>query len=276
MSAMASGAAPKAKMPHARAVRLTRWGILLAIAVFAEIYGRFFADPAFMQPPSAVARAWVDPVMSDPRITWALALTIFEIAAAYGLAIVVGFFAGVGIGATNLSRKALYPVILLLYAIPQVSLMPLVVLLFGLGPAAKIFFGFTHGVFPVIVNVVAGMRNVSKLHMSAAQSMGATRGEIIRHVLFPNMAPAFFTGLRLAMTLTLLGVILAELYVSTGGIGYFTRLYAESYNPAPLFALIGTLAIIAVTFNEIVRIAERRLTPGARSASTPVQSKESA
>ena len=80
-----------------------------------------------------------------------------------------------------------------------------------------------------------------------------------------NLVPAFFTGLRLAMTLTLLGVILAELYVSTGGIGYYTRLYAESYNPAPLFALIGSLAVIAVTFNELVRIAERRLTPGSRS-----------
>jgi NitT/TauT family transport system permease protein len=248
-------------MSRARAVLLTRWGIIGAIALVLEIWGRY-ADPAFMQPLSAVARAWVDPIMSDPRIRYALLLTIFEIAVAYGLSIVFGFLIGVGIGATNLSRKALYPIILLLYAIPQVSLMPLVVLIFGLGPAAKIFFGFSHGVFPIIVNVVAGMRNVSQLYMRAASSMGASRVEIVRHVLFPNMVPAFFTGLRLAMTLTLLGVILAELYVSTGGIGFFTRLYAESYNPAPLFALIASLAIIAITFNELVRIAERRLTPG--------------
>ncbi len=271
---------PLTGVSRSNAVRLTRWAILLLLAGMAEIYGRYFADPAFMQPPSAIAKAWVDPIMSDPRIIRALGLTVVEISAAYLLASVVGFFVGVGIGSTNLSRKSLYPVVLLLYAIPQVSLMPLVVLLFGLGPAAKIFFGFSHGVFPVIVNVVAGMRNVNKLYLRAAESMGASRAEVIRHVLFPNMAPAFFTGLRLAMTLTLLGVILAELYVSTGGIGYYTRLYAESYNPAPLFALVGTLAVIAIAFNSVVRILERRLTPrgrapGRRVSPTPTQAKES-
>ena len=76
--------------------------------------------------------------------------------------------------------------------------------------------------------------------------------------------PSLFTGMRLGMTLTLLGVILAELYVSTGGIGYYTRLFAENYDPAPLFALIGSLAAIAILFNELVRLAERRLTPGSR------------
>jgi ABC-type nitrate/sulfonate/bicarbonate transport system permease component len=266
-------AIPKA-MSRERAVLLTRWGIIGAIVLFLEIYGRFFADPAFMKPISAIIVAWFDPIMSDPRIRWALGLTIFEIGVAYGLSIVVGFLVGVGIGSTNLSRKSLYPIILLLYAVPQVSLMPLVVLFFGLGPTAKIFFGFSHGVFPIIVNVVSGMRNSNQLYLRAASSMGASRTEIIRHVLFPNMVPAFFVGLRLAMTLTLLGVILAELYVSTGGIGYFTRLYAESYNPAPLFALVGTLAIIAVIFNELVRIAERRLTPGRKPAQTVTIAKE--
>jgi ABC-type nitrate/sulfonate/bicarbonate transport system permease component len=266
MSAAGEATGGGRKMPRERAVRLTRWAIILGIVALLEIHGRFFADPAFMQPVTAIVKAWFDPIMTDPRIRGALALTILEIGVAYGLSILVGFAVGVGVGSTDLSRKSLYPIILLLYAVPQVTLMPLVVLFFGLGPAAKIFFGFSHGVFPVIVNTVAGMRNVNQLYMRAASSMGASRAEVVRHVLFPNMVPAFFVGLRLAMTLTLLGVILAELYVSTGGIGYFTRLYAESYNPAPLFALIGSLAVIAVSFNELVRVAERRLTPGQRSA----------
>jgi len=70
------------------------------------------------------------------------------------------------------------------------------------------------------------------------------------------------------MTMTLLGVILAELYVSTGGIGYFTRVFAENYNPAPLFAVIGSLASIALVFNAGVRLAERRRHRTPRSAHT--------
>ena len=117
-----------------------------------------------------------------------------------------------------------------------------------------------------MVAVIGGMSNVPALYLRGARSMGASRLDIIRHVIFPNMVPSFFVGLRLAMTMTMLGVILAELYVSTAGVGYFTRVFAENYNPAPLFALVGSLAAIALAFNACVRVAERRLSPRPASA----------
>ena len=209
--------------------------------------------------------ALFDKILNNPQIVSAVLTAIVEIGTAYGLAIVFGFVIGVAVGATDFARASFFPIVLLLYAIPQVSLMPLVILVFGLGPASKIAFGFSHGIFPVIVNVVAGMRNVNEIYLRGARSMGASRRDILRHVIFPHMVPSFFVGLRLSMTLTLLGVILAELYVSTGGIGYFARLFAENYNPAPLFALIGVLAAIALAFNGLVRLVERRLTPGKRA-----------
>jgi NitT/TauT family transport system permease protein len=254
------------RLSYAARVRWARCLIIVAALVALEIYGRLFADPAFFQPPSKIVHAWLFTVLSDARITSALGMAVFEIAFAYALAVVFGAVIGLAIGATALSRRAFFPLILLLYAIPQVSFIPLFVLMFGLGAASKIAFGFSHGVFPVIVAVVGGMKNVPALYMRGARSMGVSKLGIFRHVDFPNIAPGFFVGLRLAMTMTLLGVILAELYVSTAGIGYFTRMFAENYNPAPLFALIGSLAAIALAFNGCVRIAERRLSPMRRSA----------
>jgi ABC-type nitrate/sulfonate/bicarbonate transport system permease component len=244
---------------HASRVRWARVMTLVALVVVLEIYGRWFADPAFMQPPSEVLRALFITVLPDDRITAALGSSVFEIAFAYALSVVFGTFVGLAVGSTALSRQAFFPMILVLYAIPQVSLIPLFVLMFGLGSASKIAFGFSHGIFPVMVAVIGGMNNVPALYVRGARSMGASRFEIIRHVIFPNMVPSFFVGLRLAMTMTMLGVILAELYVSTGGVGYFARVFAENYNPAPLFALIGSLAAIALAFNACVRVAERRL-----------------
>jgi ABC-type nitrate/sulfonate/bicarbonate transport system permease component len=272
MSAIDAPSAMILGMPRRRAVALTRWAIVIGAALALEIYGRLFADPSFFQPLTAIARAWVNPVMSDERIIGALGMAIVEIAFAYSLSIIFGAAIGMAIGGSNFARASFLPIVLLLYAIPQVSLMPLFVLVFGLGAASKIAFGFSHGVFPVIVNVVAGMRNTNPLHLRAMRSMGGTRADELRHVVFPNMVPSFFVGLRLAMTMTMLGVILAELYVSTGGIGYFTRVFAENYNPAPLFALTGALAIIAVAFNSLVRVAERRLTPGGRATARPALS----
>lgn len=238
--------------------------LLAGIVGLLELYGRYYADPAFMSPPSDILAAFSTKIAPDPAIRGALLACITQIAAAYILSIIFGVVIGLVIGSSNFSRVAFFPIILLLFAIPQVSLLPLVILMFGLGPAAKIAFGFSHGVFPIVLNVVAGMRDIKELHRRAARSMGAGRLDTIRHVILPATVPALFTGLRLGMTMTLLGVILAELYVSQGGIGYFTRAFAESYSPAPLFALISCLAIISIFFNEIVRIAERRLTPGRR------------
>jgi NitT/TauT family transport system permease protein len=82
----------------------------------------------------------------------------------------------------------------------------------------------------------------------------------VRNVILPQITGSLFAGLRLAMTMTLLGVILAELYVSTSGIGYFTRQFANTFDPAPLFALILSLTCIAIVMNQIVRMAERHFT----------------
>jgi NitT/TauT family transport system permease protein len=238
----------------------TRRLLVLAFLALWEIWFRATGNPELIAPPTAILRALVTDIWSDAEIRAAILLALFEIVSAYILAVAVGLAIGLAIGATALSRRSLFPIILLLYAIPQVIFLPRFMLGFGIGPAAKIAFGFSHGVFPVIVNVVAGMRNVNPLYLRSAKSMGARRIDIIRNVIFPHMVTSFFTGLRLAMTMTLLGIILAELYVSTSGVGYFTKLFAEDFNPAPLFALIGTLGVMAIGLNECVRSVERRLT----------------
>ena len=251
---------PKTQFASAAKIAWTRRLIVLGVLVSWEIGTRLSSNSDLIAPPSSIARALFTDILPDADIRGAILLTLFEVVCAYALAVIFGLAMGLGIGSTNLSRRSLFPIVLLLYAIPQVVLLPLFTLGFGIGPAAKVAFGFSHGVFPILVNVVAGMRNVNPLYLKAAQSMGASRSDIVGHVMFPHMVTSFFTGLRLAMTMTLLGVILAELYVSTGGVGYYTKLFAESFDPAPLFALIGTLAALAIGLNELVRAVERRFT----------------
>jgi ABC-type nitrate/sulfonate/bicarbonate transport system permease component len=238
----------------------TRRLIVIAVVLVWEAWMRLAGDSGLIARPSAITHALFVNILADAQIRSAIGLAFVEVVSAYTLAIVVGLGLGLAIGASGFSRRSLFPIILLLYAIPQVILLPLFTLGFGIGPAAKIAFGFSHGVFPIIVNVVAGMQNVNPLYLRAAQAMGAKRHDIIRDVIFPHMVGSFFAGLRLAMTMTLLGVILAELYVSTAGVGYFTKLFAETYDPAPLFALIGVLALMAIALNELVRGLERRVT----------------
>jgi NitT/TauT family transport system permease protein len=242
----------------ATAIRLIRLLLVVALIAGWEFYARFISTSSVVAAPSDVARAWWPKVAGDPMVLMAVGTTLWELIVAFALSVVFGMLIGILIGLTELGRRSFYPLVLLLYGIPQAIILPLFVLVFGLGAASKIAFGFTHGIFPVIVTTLAGMRNVSPLLLNGTVALGATRAQQVRYVIFPHMVTTVFAGLRLAMTLTLLGVVLAEIFVSQGGIGYFTLLYTESLNPPALMALVLTLALMAIVLNELVRMVEAR------------------
>jgi ABC-type nitrate/sulfonate/bicarbonate transport system permease component len=239
----------------ARRAWLTRLIVIAALFVVWEIAARWFVDPLFLSPPSRVI-ASLDAVFNTRGVPAALQLTLFELAVAFVIAVAVGLVLGLAIGLQPFVRRSFFPIVLLLYGMPQVTILPLFILFFGIGAASKIAFGVTHGVFPIIVTVVAGVQNLKPVLLTSARSMGASRWQIFRHVIFPHMVPSFFAGMRLGMSGVLLGVLLAELYVSIAGIGYFTTLFTQNFDPTKLLGLIGVLAAMAITLNAIVRRAE--------------------
>jgi len=234
-----------------------RVGAIVMFLVLWEAVARLFGDPLFMAPPSEVLTA-LAPLLQDPDAIKAVVTTFWELAIAFGLSVAIGLSVGIPVGLHRASHESLFPIVLLLYGIPQITILPLIVLYFGIGPESRIVFGVTHGIFPMIVSMVAGAQGLSPLFVTSAHSMGASRGQILRHVVFPQMVPSFFTGMRLGMSAVLLGVLLAELYSSQGGIGHFTAAYTQTFQPAYLFALIAILAAMAIVLNEAVRRAEIR------------------
>jgi ABC-type nitrate/sulfonate/bicarbonate transport system permease component len=231
--------------------------LVIALAVILwEIAARFLVDPLFLSPPSRVL-ASLGAMLETRGVPAALEITLFELAAAFAIAVAAGLGIGLAIGLVPFARRCFFPVVLLLYGMPQVVILPLFILVFGIGAASKIAFGVTHGVFPVIVTVVAGVQNLKPILLVSARSMGASRWQIFRHVVFPHMVPSFFAGMRLGMSGVLLGVLLAELYVSVAGIGYFTTLFTQNFDSARLLGLIGVLAAMAIVLNAVVRHAER-------------------
>jgi NitT/TauT family transport system permease protein len=236
---------------------VVRLGVVILILLVWEIAARFFIDPLFISPPSRVVEQ-LPALWQTSGVPSALRLTVFELAVAFAIAVVIGLVVGLAVGLQPFTRRSMMPIILLLYGLPQITILPIFILLFGIGPASKIAFGVTHGMFPIIVTVVAGVQNLKPILLTSARSMGANRWQILRYVIFPHMIPSFFAGLRLGMTGVLLGVLLAELYVSTAGIGHFTTLFTDNFDPTKLFGLISMLAAMAIVLNEIVRRAEIR------------------
>ncbi len=232
--------------------------VIVGLILFWEVGVRLGGDPLFMAPPSQVVVSLVE-FAWNPQVLGALRTTLYELVTAFALAVAIGLPAGLIVGLQRFAYGSFYPIVLLLYAIPQATILPLVILAFGIGTESKIAFGFTHAVFPIVINVVAGVQGLKPSLIVCARSMGANRRQILTSVVLPHMVPSFFTGMRLAMTGDLLGVLLAELYVSQAGVGHYTRLFTESFEPQKLFALVAALATIAVILNELCRRAERRM-----------------
>ena len=143
---------------------------------------------------------------------------------------------------------------LLVYSIPQITLLPLFVLYFGPGFGSKVAFGVSHGMFPIALSVIAGLNQsrANPIYARWASSLGASFVNTLLRVELPQAIGAILVGLRLAMSTTLLGVLLADIYISTGGVGYYTRLFAETVQGSKLFALITLVAILAIAINSIV------------------------
>ena len=256
---VAARAASRRRGGFARTMRrhpgMARLGAVAALFLLWEIAARYWVDPMFLSPPSRVIGS-IQSVFATRGVPAALQVTFWELAVAFAMSVAIGLVVGLAVGLSRFSRRTFMPIILLLYGTPQVTILPLFILYFGIGPASKIAFGVSHGIFPIIVTIVAGVQNIKPILLVSARSMGANRWQIFRWVIFPHMIPSFFAGMRLGMTGVLLGVLLAELYVSTAGIGYFTTLFTQNFDPTKLLGLISVLAAMAIVLNEIVRRAE--------------------
>jgi NitT/TauT family transport system permease protein len=237
--------------------RLSQLVIVALCLVMWEVAARFFVDKMFLSPPSRVYGE-IGRVLGTKGLTQALTLTLYEVSVAFVMAVAIGMIVGLSVGLNDFARRCFMPIILLLYGIPQIVILPLFILGLGIGPPSKIAFGVTHGIFPIILAIVAGVQGLKPVLLTSARSMGASRWHILRYVVLPHMLPSFFSGMRLGMTGVLLGVLLAELYVSTAGIGYFTGLFTQNFDPTRLLGLISILAALAIALNEFMRMVERR------------------
>src|SRR5882757_4811646 len=165
---------------------LARLGVIVALFLLWEAAARWWIDPMFLSPPSKIV-ASLGALFATRNVPAALQLTFFELAVAFALSVVIGLSIGLAVGLSRFGHRSFMPIILLLYGIPQITILPLFILYFGIGAASKIAFGVTHGMFPIMMAVVAGVQNIKPILMVSARSMGASRWQVLRYVIYPHM-----------------------------------------------------------------------------------------
>lgn len=174
------------------------------------------------------------------------AATGYAVLLAVAISVIGGLGIGLFLGLSRFAGDVADPMLNALSALPKITLYPVILLFFGLGMPAKVAFGTIHGIFPVIILTMNGVRNISPVIRKAARSLRLTPWQTIRTVLLPAALPEIFSGLRIGIALALLGTLIGELFASDRGIGFLLMQSVEHQDVPTIMALTLLLFAVAV------------------------------
>jgi NitT/TauT family transport system permease protein len=256
-----SVAAPQPTLPQRLREVLTSPNAIrtASVAVFFviwEYYGRRM-DPIFMAPPSAIFEAALQLIQSG-ALKKALIQTLWPFSVGMALTVVVGIALGIIMAQWRTLEYVLDPFINALYAIPRIALVPLIILWAGLEFVGKVTILVSVAIFPITVNTFAGIRDVRGSMLEIGRAYGATEWQIFWKIILPAAVPFIMAGIRLAVGLAIIGIIVAEFF-TISGLGGMIVEYANVFATAKLFVPIIVIAIVGVVLTELVMWLERRM-----------------
>ncbi|MGE0502360.1 MAG: ABC transporter permease [Rhizobiaceae bacterium] len=234
--------------------------LMLAAALLAawQIFVPLSGTSEFILPtPLAIAKRMV----AEIPLLWEHTLvTFFEVIAGFLLAILVGIPMALAIFYSRAFERAMYPMLVGLQTVPKVALAPLLVLYLGYGWGPKITLAFLISFFPIVISTVVGLQTLDKNLFYLVRSMGANEWQTFLKVRLPAALPSIFGGLKVAVSLAVIGAIIGEYVAAERGLGYL-QLQANSLFDTTLnFAVVVTISAMGVILYFLINMIETRVT----------------
>ena len=232
------------------------WLSLAAGMGLWELVGRH-SNPAFMVPLSeTLVRLW------ELARSGGLATQFLDSAAlfvtGFAIALAVGLPAGLLLARVRALRDALEPTIMMLYATPMVALIPFILSLMGFGFAPKVLVVFLFAVFPILYNTVEGARSIKPELIEVAHSFRSSEWALWREVMLPYTLPFAMTGVRQAIGRGLVGMVAAEIFLSSTGLGALIMTASQNFDTAAVFAIILVIGLLGVALMRLGQAIENR------------------
>jgi ABC-type nitrate/sulfonate/bicarbonate transport system permease component len=238
--------------------RLFGWGVLVAFVGLWEAAARGGAvEPIFFPPASAILVTFAKLVANGviPRHMGASLLNMF---AGYFLAAAVAVPFGVLLGYNRALRNLFEPTIELTRPVPASAIIPLAILLLGIGAAEKIFIIFFTCSRTMVVNAMYGAQSVDRRLIETARSYGYSGFRLVRRIVFPASMPQIMTGMRMSLAIAIVIILAAELLGSENGIGYYTMLMQRTYSTPEMYAGVLSLCVLGYVLNRLFVAIEGR------------------
>jgi NitT/TauT family transport system permease protein len=188
-----------------------------------------------------------------------LTFSLTNFSAGFFLAVAIGVVCGVPLGWYKSLNRFVDPLLSGIYATPLIALLPLIIMLFGLGPVSKIIMTVLAAVFPILINTMAGIANTDDRLITMARAFGASDRTLFLKVSIPGSLPYIVAGMRVALGRALVYIVVAEQYGAAMGLGYLTSVAAQRFQISTMFVPILIIACLGTGLNELLKALESRL-----------------
>lgn len=214
----------------------------------------------FFPPPTTIFLTLVK--MGGTSELWASAgMTIYRLTAGVAIGGTAGLLLGLIMGANRLVRVTLNPFVAAMYPLPKLAILPIFMVLLGIGETSKIALVALTAFFPMLINTLAGVQQIDRTYWEVATNYGATGSVMLRRIILPGSLPLALTGLRLAMNGALVVTVAVEMLSARQGLGTQIWMAWQTMRTQELYATLVVIGLLGVVSNQLFNLVSRHLLP---------------
>jgi ABC-type nitrate/sulfonate/bicarbonate transport system permease component len=239
---------------------LLRISVLAALLVTWQIVATIFGSPFFPTFTDTLARLWESWLTSPQTLATQLVPSMVRLLSGWLIAVAVGIGLGTLIGLSARLRDYVDPIVQFLRAIPPPALLPLFIVLLGIGDSMKITMIAFGAVWPILLNTIDGVQSVDSLQRETGRVYRIRRTDTFLSIILPSAAPKIFAGLRVSLSIAVILMVITEMVATINGVG-FTLVHAQrTFRMLDMWAAILLLGIIGYALNAgLARVEARAL-----------------
>lgn len=229
---------------------------ILLILLWQAAADTHLIDPRIFTPPTQIVKA-ASQLISNGILPKDIGFTLARLLIGYVIGVIAGVIVGLTLGLARPLRSAFSPLFTALYAVPQIALLPLLLVIFGIGETPKILTVVAVTFFVLEINALAAVRNFDPRLIESGKAFGAHKFKLFRYVILPGSLPSIFTGLRVSIALGLVVITATEFVASNNGLGFLVWNSWQLFQPDQMYVGLVTIALVGVILTGIIVVIER-------------------
>jgi len=187
-----------------------------------------------------------------PAFYYNLGVTVLEVAAAMAIGVASGISVGLALGASRFAGKAFEPYLQYLAPAPKIIFLPVFMVMFGIGPGSKVAIGALSCFFPMVLSVIAGVRQVDPVLLRVGRSFQLSLAQTVAKIYLPALLPPIATGLRLGLGVAIIGTLLSEIKMSNRGLGFLIMQDYGRFDIAEMYAVLAVIFVLVTLANGVI------------------------